>query len=178
MVHKLDMFNDVLPAIDRRNMSFFSGLSDEEKKGFAPPVVLRFASAVNDGPTSEHYLWLVNERANINFWDIADHPELQYKLIASCGYGRSQRHPWINMVGKTKKTDRVRDFFSEFWPDANDRELDIIFSQFTDETFEDFVMSSGSTPDIIKEILEAYGRLTGKIVDKPKGKGKGKSSKA
>ncbi len=174
--YKLDLFNEVLPAIDRRDLGFYGRLSDEQKKGFAPPVVLRFASSAK-GQAAEHHMWLVNERANINFWDISDHPELQFKLIASCGYGSRQQHPWINMVGKAKKSDRVREFLSEFWPDANDRELDIIFSQFADDTFEDFVLSSGCTPDTAKEILEAYARLTGKVVAKPKGK-KGKSAKS
>ena len=171
MAYKLDMFNEVLPAIDRRDMGFYDRLTDEQKKGFAPPVVLRFASSAQ-GAAAEHYMWLVNERANVNFWDISDHPELQYKLIASCGYGGKQYHPWINIVGSKKKSDQVRTFLSEFWPDANDRELDIIFNQFTDDTFEDFVMSSGCMPDVAKEILEAYARLTGKVVAKPKAKRK------
>lgn len=167
MAHKLDIF-ETLAAIDKRDLGFFSRLSDEEQKGFAPPVVLRWASAVSDGSTSEITAWLVNERVNINFWEIADHPELQFKLMASCGQGRGQRHQWVPMVGRAKKSDRVRDFLIQFWPDANDTELDIIFGQFTDDTFEEFVLSSGEAPDTIKEVLEAYARLTGKA--KPKGK--------
>lgn len=167
MAHKLDIF-ETLAAIDKRDFGFYGRLSDELQKGFAPPVVLRWASAISDGQNSPLNTWLVNDRANVNFWEIADHPELQFKLLASCGMGRTQRHQWINMVGRAKKSDRVRDFLSRFWPDANDMELDIIFGQFTDDTFEDFVMSSGEAPDTIKEILEAYARLTGKA--KPKGK--------
>jgi hypothetical protein len=167
MAHKLDIF-ETLTAIDRHDLDFYDRLPEDLQKGFAPPVVLRWASAINDGPNAAVNVWLVNDRANMNFWEIAGHPELQYKLLASCGLGKTQRHQWINMVGRAKKSDRVRDFLIKFWPDANDMELDIIFNQFTEETFEEFVLSSGEPPADIKEILEAYARLTGKA--KPKSK--------
>lgn len=170
--HKLDIF-ETLSAIDKRDKDFFSGLSDDQRKGFAPPVVLRWASSVNDGDISENYIWLVNERANINFHDIWEHPELQYKLLASCGSGKSQRHHWIPMVGKRKKNDKVRNFISEFWPDANDFEIEILLNQFTDSSFEEFVFSSGATPQEIKEVMQEYDRITGKTT-KTKGKKAGK----
>lgn len=166
--HKLDIF-ETLSAIDKRKRDFYANLTEEEQKGFAPPVVLRWASAVTDGPESEHHIWLVNERANVNFNEIWQHPELQFKLLASCGSGRNQRHQWIPMAGRKKKADGVREFVERFWPDANDFEIDILLNQFTDESFEEFVLGSGLTPEEIKEVLEAYGRLTGKAV-KPKSK--------
>lgn len=169
--HKLDIFK-TLAEIDLRNRDFYADLTEEEQKGFAPPVVLRWASAVRDGPQSEHYIWLVNERANVNFNDIWQHPELQYKLLASCGYGNRVKHEWVNMAPRKKKFDGVREFIAKFWPDANETEIDILLNQFTDDSFEEFVLGSGSTPEEIKEVMEAYGRLTGKAV-KPKSK-KGK----
>lgn len=172
--YKLDLFGEVLPAIDRRDMEFYDRLTDDQKKGFAPPVALRAASGLQyDGPLSEHYIWLINERANVDFYNIWEHPELQYRLLASCGVGRTQRHKWIANAPKGRKADKVTDFIGRFWPDANDAELSIIMKQFTDETFEDFVLSSGCTPDEAKEVMEAYGRLSGKAKPKAK-KGGGK----
>jgi hypothetical protein len=170
--HKIDIFQ-TLKAIDERDMDFFANLSEEERKGFAPPVVLRWASAV-DGKAAEHYIWLVNDRANINFHDIWEHPELQYKLLASCGAGGRQSHKWLSMTtAKKKKADTVRFFISSFWPDANDNEVEILLNQFTEESFEDFAFSSGRTPDEIQEVLESYGRLIGKAY-----KSKSKKSKS
>ena len=173
--YKLDMFNEVLPAIDRRDMEFYDRLDDDQRKGFAPPVVLRFASALqSDGPLAEHYIWLTNERANIDFFNIWEHPELQFRLMASCGVGRSQRHKWIALPQKKRKADKVTEFISRYWPDANDAELDILLKQFTDESFEEFVQSSGCTPEDEKEVMEAYGRLTGKTKAKSPSKKGGK----
>jgi len=165
--HKLDIF-ETLSAIDRRDMTFYERLDDEQRKGFAPPVVLRWASAVTDGNMSEYMMWLVNERANINFHDIWRHPELQSKLLASCGHGRQQRHRWVPMAKSGKKADKVYDFLRQFWPEANDTEVGILFGQFTDDTFEDFVLSSGSTPEEVKEVMDAYARLVGKKVSSKK----------
>jgi hypothetical protein len=169
--YKLDIF-ETLRAIDNRNKDFYSNLSEDEQKGFAPPVVLRWASSTTN-ETAEFYLSVVNERANINFWDIAGHPELQYKLLAASGYGRRQGHQWIPNPGAKRKSDKVRSFLAEFWTDANDMELDLILGQYTYDTFVEFVESSGCTPQREKEILEAYGKLVGK----PKGKSKGKAKK-
>ena len=174
MAHKLDIF-ETLAAIDRRDMNFFDNLTEDQRKGFAAPVILRWASAVRDGAASEHHIWLVNERANVNFWDLWEHPELQYKMMASCGYGRGQRHEWIPMVGKKKKADEVLIYLAKYWPDANDYEIEIILNQFTDESFEDFVLSSGCSPEQAKEVIAAYGRLTGKVSKGKKAGGKRKS---
>lgn len=173
MAHKLDIF-ETLSAADRRDMGFYGRLDDDQRKGFAPPVVLRWMSALQ-GNDQELNIWLVNDRANINFHDIWEHPELQFKLLASCGGGKNQRHQWLPMATKKKRADKVGEFLLRFYPDANDAELDLLLNQFTDQTFEDFVLYSGSTPEDIKEVLEAYARLTGKAVKKAKGKSKPKA---
>lgn len=163
--HKLDIF-ETLAAIDRRSFNFYENLSDEQRKGFAPPVVLKWTAGV-DGPLAEHYLWLTNQ-VNINFWDIYEHPELQFKLLASVGRGRNQRHKWIGLPKTKAKTDKVSVFLSQFWPDANDHELGIILNQYTHETFSAFVLSAGLTPAEEKEVIDAYERLSGKPPKKPK----------
>ena len=82
------------------------------------------------------------------------------------------------MVGSKRKSDTVRDFLSEFWPDANDSEVDLLLCQFTGETFEDFVLSSGKTPDEITEVLKAYDKLIGKVAKTKGKKASGKGGKS
>jgi hypothetical protein len=166
------MFKEVLPAADRRDFGFFTRLSDDQKKGFSAPVILRAASIIGDGPQAARQIEKVNERANLNFHALYKHPDLQYRLIASCGTGRQQFHPWIAGAKSGKKTDKVTLFLARFHPTANDFELDILLSKFTDETFRQFVRSSGITDAEEKEVLEAYDRLTGKAKS-PKKKAKG-----
>lgn len=159
--YKLDIF-ETLASIDKRDFGFYDRLTEEQRKGFAPPVILKWVSGIQgDGNTAEQYIWLTNQ-ANINFWDIYDHPELQYKLMASAGRGRNQRHKWIPLPKNGMKSDKVTKFLSQFWPDANDTEMKIILNQYTRETFIAFVYSAGLTPEEEKEIIDAYDRYAGK----------------
>lgn len=165
MAYKLDIF-ETLTAIDKRNFEFYDKLDADQKKGFAPPVAMRWLSAVADGQTSPLYIMLTNDRANINFYEIYDHPELQYKLMASCGYGRVHRHQWIPLSGKKQQNDKVITFLEKFYPEANVNELHMLLNQFTKETFKEFVLGSGCTPEEEKEVIKAYERSGDKTKDK------------
>lgn len=154
MTRKLDIFT-LLKATDHRDQGFYDRLDAEARKEFAPPVALRWASAVDDGPASDVALLLLNDRANIGFWEISDHPELQYRLIASSGVGKKLRHHWI-AASRRGKTDRVRTFLGRFWPDASAAEMDILLGQFTGDSFRAFVDGSGAEPKEAKEIVDAY----------------------
>jgi hypothetical protein len=152
---KLDLFNDVMPAVDKRDIGFLSRQPDDAKKEFAPPVVLRCASIVT-GPQAENYIWLVNELANIDFHVLYQHPDLQYKLIALCGSGKVQRHQWIAPAKVSRSSSKVHAFISEFHPLASDREIDILIDLHTKETFTDFVHQSGVSPEQSKALIDAF----------------------
>ncbi len=97
---------------------------------------------------------------NINFWDIP--ADLQFRLLASCGLGQRERHPWIDMPARRKGGDKLFDFMLSNWPQANDREIDILIAQMDTETFVDFVRSCGCSIEEEKELVTAYERHTGK----------------
>lgn len=172
--HKLDIF-DTLSAIDKRQKNFLSDQPEEARKGFAPPVVLRWAASV-DGKKdiSEYYLLAINERANTFSKDLwSQHPDLLYRLMASCGLGSKQRHQWIPFPSKSKNISKARDFVGSFYPQYKEYEIDMIMDGFTPETFTEFVYSAGLTPTEEKEVLKSYGIE----IKEAKGK-KGKRSKA
>ena len=171
---KLDIF-DVLSSIDKRDFDYLSRQNDDLKKSFAHLVAMRWASSIQDGDAAQLYLWLINERVNLNFWELGSHPELLYKLMATCGLGVKQRHDWLAMPKKKESTHKLHEFLSTFWPEANDLELTIIINQFTDDTFIDFVNTCGCTPDTAKEAIKAYDNYFGK---KTKKKGKQTRQKA
>jgi hypothetical protein len=158
--HKLDIFQ-TLDAIDRRNLEYLNRLEPEQRAGFAPPVVLRWASAASDGPEADLMLMLVNERANMNFHDIWEHPDLQFKLIASSGVGRKLRHQWIPMAQRKKSASALHEFLSKYWPQANEAELDLLVRQFTFETYTDFVNGCGLDPKETTAVLDLYAKLHG-----------------
>jgi hypothetical protein len=159
MAHKLDIF-DVMAAVDKRNKSFLEKQTPEVRKGFAPPVALRWASTVQ-GPQAESYLICINEFANLNFHDLYEHPDLQFKLLTLAGCGKAQRHQWIPITKQARTATPVHAFVSRFYPLANHREIDMLVSKFTPASFEDFVNQSGCTPEEAKDVISAFKKSSG-----------------
>lgn len=155
--HKLDIF-DTLNAIDRRKLNWLDDQPEEAKKGFAPPVVLRWAAGV-DGAASERYLLAVNASANMFSKDLwSQYPDLLYRLMASCGNGMKQRHVWVPFPSKKKNNPgKARDLLERLYPHYNDMEVDLVMSRFTPETFVEFVQGCGLDPSEEKEVLKSYG---------------------
>lgn len=151
--HKLDIFQ-TLAAIDKHDTDFLSRLPEEQSKGFAPPVVLRWASAVS-GEMKDWYLLAVNERANVHFYDVWQHPDLQYRLLASCGFGRKERHEWIS--GTKSVTRKRRDFVAKYWPDVNELEASIILQHLSDpNNLNEMLVGLGLQNDEIKTIKATF----------------------
>ncbi len=152
--YKLDLFKVLLPTMDRHKLDAYRDFTAEEKKGFAGVVALRGLSNASE-PYGDWYLIATNQIANDHFFDIADHPELQYKLLASCGMGSPVRHEW---VGGAKKgsLSALRDYISRFWPHANTMEIDIILSKFTQESFSEFVDGSGVDTEEAKKLKDSF----------------------
>jgi len=44
--HKLDL-GDVLSALDRGDLGYYNKLTDDEKKGYTPLVLMRYMSSLN-----------------------------------------------------------------------------------------------------------------------------------
>jgi hypothetical protein len=152
---KLDMFQ-LLRAADQCDGNWFSKQPEDAQKEFAPIVVTRWASTVGDGPESVYMLWMVNERVNVNLFDLHKHPDLVYRLMASCGLGKPLRHIWV--AGNKRKNDNNKAYalLQERYPEASDRELNMLMSLYTKESFSQFVNDCGIQAAEAKEILKAY----------------------
>ena len=151
--HKLDIF-ETLAAIDRHDTDYLSKQPEESRKGFASPVVLRWASAAQ-GPARDWYLLAVNERANIHHYEMHQHPDLQYRLLASCGLGKKERHDWIATSKSGEKAKR--DFVLRYYPEANALEISIILQHLAEgDNLAEFLNGTGLQNDEIKKIKKAF----------------------
>lgn len=151
--YKLDMFKEVLPNLDRRNLNFFSTLDEDQQKGFAAVVAMRFMSSTSSNP--DWHLIATNQRANVYLYEMQKHPELQWKLLASNGLGSKIQHSWIGNAKKLNTTI-LQDFVLRYWPHVNRIETDIILNQFDKRTFSDFVDGTGIDADDSKKIKKAF----------------------
>jgi hypothetical protein len=152
---KLDIFK-LLAASDKNDGEWFSKQPQDAQKEFAAPVVLRWGATVNDGLASVFTLLLVNERVNVHLYDLYKHPELTYRLLASCGTGESQRHQWIPPHKKKGASNKAYDLLAKHNLDANSGELELLMSLHTKESFSKFVDECGIPTAEAKEIIKAY----------------------
>ena len=157
--HTLDLFKDVLPALDRGDRGYYSRLTEEERKGISPWILMRWmASAMYDAdqPTC---LIAVNSLVNQNFSHLsakasmgrAGHPELQWKLLAMCGNGTVRRKFIKPGRGQTK--NRLEQAIHEFFPNLSTGELELLLRMNTPEQLRDFFKDNGYDDKTIDEIL-------------------------
>jgi hypothetical protein len=153
---KLDIWDELREA-DMGNRDFYASLKPTLQKQFSPLVAMRWFSSTQDGSQYRDYiLQMTNEMLNIDFFTIAKHPELQWKILALCGVGKSIRRQWIAMPKRRRALSKVDEFMLQFYPSANDIELEILTKDLTREEFEQFAKSSGCTDIKLKEVIEAF----------------------
>jgi len=141
----------MLQAVDRGDKEFYSNLTDEQKKDFSPWLAMRFASSCKDN--AEHYLLMVNDFVNADFGTMYNHPELQWKLIALCGIGYKQFHPWIK-PGKKKGKNKIQAEISKLHPNMRYDELDLFESLNTKADLKNMFKDAGYPDKEIKDIFK------------------------
>lgn len=144
-----------LPAMDYRNMDFYSDLSAEHKKEISLWVLMRYMSSSQGD--AEHHLMMVNDLVNQNFNVISKHPELQWKLLAMCGTKKKQFHPWIAPPKGVKK-NKLEQALIDINPLLKDDELELLLKINTAEDFRQYFKENGYDDAVIKELLKADGK--------------------
>ena len=138
----LDMFKRVLPSIDTRNKQFYENLTEEEQKGFAAWLVMRYLSSAESANNEiiEHYLIMTNELVNTNFSELKNDPELLWKLMSIVGIGKSVKHPYVAPgKGKKKKSNAFKAWLHEQYNHLSEQEIDLWFSNITKEQARDML---------------------------------------
>lgn len=143
---------DMLGAIDRNDFDFYSRLDDEQRKAFSPWLAMRYASSAS-GVAAYHYLLMVNDIVNVDFSLLKKHPELQWKLLAVCGMGSNQFHPYI-APGKKKKKNKIEKLLHERYPTLNADELELLIRINDTESLKELARDNGYDDKEIKELFK------------------------
>lgn len=132
MAAKLDIKRE-LSAVDQKNYDFYDRLTDEEKKSFAPFILMRYTSNVQgDRDIQEWFLEMTNELVNKNHWTLSkNHKALLWKLFAATGAGVNCYHPYI-AAGKKEKIDKIEKLLAELYPAMKIDELKLLASTMDD----------------------------------------------
>lgn len=145
---------EVLAAIDTNDFGFYDRLDEEERKEISPWVLMRFMSSCS-GPReySEYHLMVTNDVVNKEFSLMKDHPKLQWLLLACCGSGKKQFHPWIP-PGKGMKKDKLQEFVSSVYPHYKLDEIDDFIRLNEKEDLVELAEQFGYTKKEIKDLFK------------------------
>jgi len=150
--------NVLLQAIDRRDLGWLSRQAEDVRKEFSAVTAIRFASNADDGVDAGVLLWTINQRVNRHLFDLHQHPDLSYRLLASCGLKRSvPRGRWL--AGPRRSTDNAAlRLLADYHPAANERELRLLLALYSRTEFAQFL--SDCDIDEPEKYLSAYDKLS------------------
>lgn len=125
---KLNIKNE-MAQFDRKNRAFFDELSEDEKKKFAPFLMIRWGATVDASPEfQEWYLRATNERLNKHYFDIsgANHKKLQWLLATTVSPGMGAKyHPWLAAKKKTTDNKAIK-FLRNLYPHLKEDDLKLL----------------------------------------------------
>ena len=152
-MNKLDIFYE-MKQFDLKNRSFYSELTDEERKKFSNFLMIRWGSAVGgSAELQSYYLMSCNDRLNKNWFDLSKHPELQWLLATTVSPGMgTHRHEWIKQK-KRESNNKVVKFLRNFYPDYADDDLETLAELATKDELKQLAKQHGWDDKRIKSEL-------------------------
>jgi len=156
--NKLDL-GSTLSAIDMKNKDYYNNLEDQEKKQYAPFVLMRFLSSATDQSGLHQFHCLaVNDIVNTDFWTLSKYPDFQHLLMCLVGLGKKQFHQWIPNP-KKKNSDKVKEFLQRVHPSINDIEIKLFLRNNTIEEFKQLCRDYALEDKEIKPLADSYESL-------------------
>jgi hypothetical protein len=104
MAYKLDIFKLLGDINSPKAGDIYAKLSDDERKGFAPLVVMRWMSGTSD----ERQIILLNEFVNPYVFPLGKHPHLLMQLLQVASSKTSKRYAWLGIKSKKKRVEAYR----------------------------------------------------------------------
>jgi len=159
--YKLNMF-DALRAMDKKDRDFYDNLNEQEKKGFAPFVMVRWASSVNHSMVEMDEWWLkaTNQRMNINLLFLnsqtTKHPKLQWLMATTTSPGMgAMKHQWIGYKKKGKAlNNKIKKFLMEQYPTLSDEEIALLMTTITNKEIRQYAKDLGYNDKDIRSIFK------------------------
>jgi hypothetical protein len=153
---KLNIANEML-QFDKKNRNFYDELTDEERKKFAPFLMIRWGSDVQGSAELQaYYLMSTNERLNKNFFDISStqHKKFQWLLATTVSPDMGkQYHKWLAAKKKETANNKAEKFLAELFPTARADEIKLLAQLNSKDDLKQLARSNGWTDEQIKKEL-------------------------
>lgn len=145
---------------DKKRFSWLEEQTPELAKTFSPLIAMKWLS-VADGSLADYYILMTNEVVNLGFWELAKHPDLQWKLMCAAGAGSQQRHGWVPLGSKRKTVSKVDAVLLELHPQLNDEELALLRSKYDKDSFKQLLLDMSKSDAEIKPLVEEFKKTNG-----------------
>jgi len=147
MSEKLTIANE-MKMFDRKVRNFYDELTDEERKKFAPFLMIRWGSAVEGSrELQEFYVIATNERLNKHFFNINStrHCKLQWLMATSVSPDLGTfRHNWIAPKKKEAGAGTMKKQLAELFPHYKTDEIDLLASITTKKELDEYLRKHGT----------------------------------
>jgi len=144
---KLDLFNEILPAIDRKDYDFYDRLTDEQKKEIQPLLLLRWGASIdiNDPILLHYYLASFNHHANKNFFNLYKHPKLQWLMIAASSPNLGKyRRKWLGKKKTKDPKDEIKKQLASIYPTYKEDDIEVLSNFVTKKELKQYDKDRGN----------------------------------
>jgi hypothetical protein len=142
MAAKLDIKRE-LQAVNSKDYDFYDNLTDEERKAFAPFILMRYVSNPQNKDAQEWCVERANEYVNKNHWLLSKkHKPLLWKLYAAAGLGMNLNYQYL-AAGKKEKANKIEKLLAELYPAAKMSDIKLMASTMTDRDKEELFDKMG-----------------------------------
>ena len=156
---KVDLFKEILPAINSRNRDFYKNTSDDlrNSSNFNFWMIHRWLTCSK--ANKAYYIELVNELCNKDSSAIKDHPELQWLLLTCIGRGKEQYwKEWVGVPNSREAVNPIDKFLLDVYPNINSYELSLLKSTNTKDDLKQLAKDMGYNEDEITNIFDGKTR--------------------
>jgi hypothetical protein len=142
----IDLFKDMIPAVDMGLKELWDAASDEGRKEIKGDLfnLNRYISSVktSNRELQEHYLLTVNEFYNKNWADIQKHPKLAWQTLCLCSHESKQKqfHEWIPLK---KEKNKKEEFLAELFPTMKRADIETLATITTDKEIKKYCEGLG-----------------------------------
>lgn len=142
-VEKKPSFNlfEYLQIADSGTRFNLEDLSEDERKGFSPYIIMRWMAQLDgSGTEAENRLINCNEQVNRYVFALGKHPNLLNQLFINLGTGRVHRHKYLGLNGKKSKGNTV---LEQLYPDMKMDDIKHMMSVMTPSQLEQLIRDHG-----------------------------------
>lgn len=145
----VDLFKDMIPAVDIGVKELWDAVSDDGRKEIKGDLwnLNRYISSCKSSnkELQEHYVLTVNEFYNKNWADIQHHPKLQWLTLCMCSHEnkKTQFHEWIPLKKETDKKTKREDFLATLFPNMKRSDLETLAAISSDDEIKKYCEDLG-----------------------------------